>query len=217
VNKAAVMICAAALALAGARSASAQSIGSDRKWFLEGQGGGAAVEHAGGLGGGILGRQISSRLDIFAEVVYLQDVVTRRQVESADRVAAYLAQAQGHPASVSFDSPATFAGLGLRIFLRGPSGFRPYLVGQVGAAHVALRPAFSLAGADVTAAIDQYGVTLGSDLTGSSNAASAGGGIGVIAGGGAWYLDVAVRVIGLQRSGQTPHAACLSVAVGRRF
>lgn len=181
------------------------------------EGGAEAVEHVGGAGGVRLGLALSSRVEVFGEALYLQDVVTRRRVESAKDVAGYLAQSQGQTASATLTAPAWTFGAGVRLFLTGPHGLRPYVVGQAGVARVTLQPAFTLAGADVTSNLGQYGVTLGSDLTGSISKPTYGGGFGVVAGRGAWTLDLALRVLSIQFDGQPANASTFVVGIGRKF
>src|SRR5438105_1787940 len=58
--------------------------------FLGGIVGGGSVQNAGGLFGGELGVRVSDMVDIFGEGVWMQDVVTRRRLETANTVGAYL-------------------------------------------------------------------------------------------------------------------------------
>jgi hypothetical protein len=69
----------------------------------------------------------------------------------------------------------------------------------------------------VTTNLGQYGVTLGSDLTGSSTRPVVGGGIGITTGEGAWYFDAALRVLSIQFKDQAANATTLAFGIGRRF
>jgi len=200
-----------------AASAAAQAPAAGQKWFISAEAGVEAVQNVGGLGGVQLGRRLSSRLDVFGEAVYLQDIVTRRRNESANSVASYLAQTQGKPASGSLTVPTwTFQG-GIRYFLTGPRGIRPFVVASAGGARATMQPKFTLAGADVTTTMPQYGVTLGSDLTGTTTKAVYGGGFGITTNVGAWALDAGVRIFSVQLDGQAANATSLIVGFGRKF
>jgi hypothetical protein len=206
----------AALVISAAPAA-AQTSAADTGWLISAEGGVEAVQNVGGLGGVQVGRRLSSRLDVFGEAVYLQDVVTRRRNESADTLAAFLTQAQGKTADANVTIPAwSFVG-GARFFLTGPRSVRPYIEGSAGASHVTLQPAFTLAGADVTTTLGQYGVTLGSDLTGTATKPTFAGGFGVSTMLGKFSLDTSVRVFSIQLDGQAANAIALAVGIGRKF
>ena len=205
-----------AAALSVPQLASAQT-SAETKWSLGLEGGAQAVENVGGLGGAQLALHITPRLAIVGEAVYLQDVVTRRRIESASNIATYLSQTQGRTASSSLDVPAWAVTAGVRLTLKTSGGIRPYVIAQGGIARVTLRPAFSLAGADVTTTLSQYGVVLGSDLTGSSAKPVFGGGIGITAGQGPWFFDAAVRILSIQLDGQTANTSTIAFGIGRRF
>jgi hypothetical protein len=187
-------------------------------WSLGIEGGGQVVENVGGLGGTRLGRRVSSRLDLFGEALFLQDIVTRRRLGSARDVAGFLERSQGHPASASLDLPTWSATAGLQLFLTGPHAVRPYLVGQAGAAYVTLRPAFHLETSNVTTILDNYGVTLGSDLTGTRTVPIFGGGLGLLVGSDeGWYLDLGFRLISVRMDDEPANVGTLTVGLGRRF
>lgn len=209
--------CAIAAAVGLARPAGAQTPGADAKWYGSVEAGASAVQNVGGLGGAQIGRHLSSRADVFAEALYLQDVATRRRAEAVSAVAGYLALSRGRAASATIDIPTWFAGGGIRYFLGSGASIRPYVIGQAGVARVALRPAFSLGGADVTSSLEQYGVTLGSDLTGTATRPAFGGGLGVVVGTGAWYLDAGLRVISVQFESQAANSKGVTIGIGRRF
>ena len=103
------------------------------------------------------------------------------------------------------------------VFLGGPRAFRPYVLAEAGVARVVLQPAFTLAGADVTTSLPQYGVSLGADLTGSVTKPAFTAGIGFVKATGAWQLDAGVRVTTIQTEGQSTNVLRALVGISRRF
>jgi hypothetical protein len=199
-----------------ARPAAAQTA-PIRHWSLGLEGGAQGVEHIGGLGGAQLGIRLSSRLDLFGEAVYLQDIVSRRQLGAADAIAAYLTESQGQPASGDLRIPAWTAGIGLRLFLKSQGTVRVYVTGQAGAARATFIPSFALAGGDVTKTLPAYGVVAGSDLTGETTVPVAGGGLGIMVGEGAWYFDTSIRLLSVRFEGHPSNVGTVAFGIGRRF
>jgi hypothetical protein len=199
-----------------ARPAAAQTAPVQR-WSLGVEGGAEAVEHVGGLGGAQLGIRLTSRLDLFGEAVYLQDIVSRRQLGAANTIATYLTDSQGQPASGDLRIPAWTGSVGLRFFLKSHGAVRVYLTGQAGAAHATFIPSFTLAGGDVTKNLPAYGIAAGSDLAGETTKPVAGGGLGVMVGQGAWYFDASLRVLSVQFDGQASNVKTIAFGLGRRF
>mgnify|MGYP001112358194 CR=1 FL=1 len=180
-------------------------------------GGVSAVEHAGPVGGIELASARSARVHVFGEAAWFGDVVTRRRVETVEAVAAHLAARQGQAATGTIDAPATSFTVGARFLLAESSALRPYVAVQAGIARVTLQPTFELGGTDVTEKLEQYGVTLGEDVTGSAVRPAFGGGLGVLLDRDAWTVDASVRVLRIQTSGQATTVTRLSVGIGRRF
>lgn len=185
--------------------------------FLAVEGGMQAVQNIGAMAGVQLGAHLSPRLSVFAETTYLQDVVTRRRNETAAKVASFLAASQGKTASGELALPTTTIGGGVRYVLTASGAFRPYVMAQVAMARMTFQPTFTLGGADVTASLAQYGVTLGSDLSGTSTKPAFGGGFGVVNTRGPWSIDVGIRVLSIKAEGQAANVKTLSVGIGRRF
>ena len=89
---------------------------------------------------------------------------------------------------------------------------------SVGGASVSLKPKFVLNGVDVTGSLATFGVTLGSDLTGSYRPSAVGGGVGVLMPlGRPWYLDGSIRILSVNTAGQRTNLSRLTVGIGRRF
>ncbi len=186
-------------------------------FYISGNAGIASVEHVGGMAGGEAGFRLSDRLEIFGEGVWMEDVVTRRRLEHANTVAAYLQASQGKPATGTVIAPASYGGGGVRFMFMTSGSVRPYATLSVGGAHIALQPVFTLNGTDVTSSIGQYGVTLGSDLTGEVNKPAFGGGGGVRFALTRWYMDGGVRVISIRTSDQTTNVLGVSATAGIKF
>ena len=168
---------------------------SDGRLFLGGSAGVGGAGKTGGLAGGELAFRVTEQIDVFGEAVGIQDLVTTPRRALATQVGSYLATSQGRAVSGSIKVPALYAGGGLRIRLTTASGVYPYVSGGAGTARLTLTPMFVLGGADVTASLAQYGVTLGSDVTGTQTKPAVTGGLGVRAVHSRWYLDVGVRVL----------------------
>jgi hypothetical protein len=175
----------------------------------------AAVQNAGGLAEGFVGWRQSARLDLTAQAMWLQDLVTRRRLDLADGLAAYLQQSDRNT-QVSIDAPGLAAIGGVRWTLFAGS-LRPYLTAGGGVARIALRPAVTVAGVDVTARLADVGVSLGSDLTGTSYHPAISGGLGVQTTRGRWLVDAVVRLLSIRMAGQPTDAALVSVSLARRF
>ena len=179
--------------------------------------GAGSVHKAAGLLGGQLGFRLSDRIDIVGEGVGLLDVVSRQRLDMANLVGTYLQASQGGAVSSTVKAPAFYAGGGLHLMLTGVQRVRPFVAVGAGMARVTLQPAFTLGGADVTASLPQYGVTLGSDLTGSSTKPAFAGGVGVRIAQGRWGIDADVGVISIRTPGSPTNVLRTSVGLGFGF
>lgn len=180
--------------------------------------GAQAVEHVGALAGIQATFEPVARAGIFAEASWLQDVVARRQLDTVDDVAAYLARTQGLPAAGVLKAPALTLTAGVRLFLRGPTQrLRPYALVEGGVARVTLQPALTLGNADVTDALGQYGVTLGEDVTGEATRPAVGGGIGVASTKGVVTFDVGLRVLSIRLPHRSANVMRLVAGLAKRF
>jgi hypothetical protein len=208
---------AVAAVLLWAAPAAAQAPPDPTRWYIGGMAGGQAVQTLGGQVGGELGVRLNDRVEIFGEAAWLQNVVTRRRIQTAQTVASFLQQTQGGTASATINAPAGYGGAGVRVMLTDGGSLRPYAVGEVGMARVTLRPAFMLGGTNVTTQLPQYGVTLGSDLTGQFTKAAFGAGAGVLVPRGTWYIDASLRLTSIRTDGQPTNVIRVGVGIGRRF
>jgi len=221
VGAAIAVLCAAAPVAAQTPAqrppASSAAPAAGGKYFFAANAGVVAVQNVAGGIGGELGLHLSNRLDVFGETSWMQDVATRRRIDLAALVASSLQTSQGKPTSSDVDAAATYGGAGVRYVLKTSGRIRPYVTGGAGGARVVLKPAFVVGGADVTANLSQYGVTLGRDLTGESSHAAFTGGFGVQLLHGRWYGDVNVRVISIQTEGQATNVKRAGGGLGIRF
>jgi hypothetical protein len=169
---------------------------------IVGTGGISAVQNVGLTAGGMLTVRLTDRVDAIGEGFWVQDAASRVRIDAVTAIATYLQTSQGKPASATLTVPGFIAGGGVRLMLAPPGHVRPYIVITAGIARLALRPTFTLAGADVTTSLGQYGVTLGADVTGELTKPAFGGGVGVIVDQGRWYVDAGARMTRIQTEGQ---------------
>jgi hypothetical protein len=138
------------------------------------------VEKAGGIVGGEAGFQWIRDDRSWLDVVWMQNVVTRAQLDKANTIANSLSTTQGQPATSNVEVPATYWGLGGRWVFEQVNlkGLRPYALVTLGSGYTNIKSTFTLGGSDISGSLPQYGVTLGSDLAGKSYhfAVDAGGG-----------------------------------------
>jgi hypothetical protein len=186
-------------------------------WYAGGTIGASAVQNVSVVGGVEAGMRVAHNLDAFVEVGRAHDVVTRRLDSKAETIATWLGQTQGKTAGGTIAVPATLGAIGVRYVLESPRMWRPYAVFEVGLARLTYRPAFTLAGSDITPSIASYGVTLGSDLRGSETKGTIGGGIGVLVPFGKLYFDGSYRLTSIRATGQAINVSRLQFGVGYRF
>jgi hypothetical protein len=213
-----VMMAALATAVpAAAQSASDVPEGPIvNSWYLGANSGVAVVEKFGGVVGLEGGLRVWKNLDLVGELVWVQNAVTRKQLDQVGQLATALSQSQNASASGSIEVPVKFGGLGARwVFESGR--VRPYVLATVGGARVNRNPSFSLNGADVTGSISQYGVTLGEDVIGKFNQVATSGGIGMVMGFGTFYLDGGVRMLRVSGNGANANIARIVIGGGYRF
>ena len=190
---------------------------SDRGVFVGATAGGASVQNVGGLFGGELGFRVTDQIDVFGEGLWMEDVVSRRRLAVATTIGAFLQTSQGKPATGTVVAPASYGGAGVRYSFMTKGHVRPYVAVSVGGAHIAFKPTFTLSGSDVTSSLGQYGVTIGSDLTGEITRPAVSGGVGVRFVRARWYVDGGVRVIGVRTTDQATNVLCASASFGFKF
>jgi opacity protein-like surface antigen len=187
------------------------------KYFIAATAAAVAVQDVTSGVAGELGMHLNKQLDVFGELSWMQDVATRRRIDLASLVASSLQASQGKPSSGDVEASAVYGGAGIRYLFKTNGRIRPYVTGGAGGARIALKPAFVVGGADVTANLTQYGVTLGRDLTGETTQAAYTGGFGIQLQQGRWYGDLSLRVISIQTEGQATNVKRAGGGIGVRF
>jgi len=177
----------------------------------------AVVQSVGGLVGARIAVDASPRVHIIGDGTWMQNTVTRRRLGSATSVADYLQLSQGSASTGTVAEPTwSFAG-GAQVTFATHGTTEFYALGLAGAAHVVFQPAFTLSGTDVTTKLPQYGVTLGSDLAGTSTVATYAGGFGVRVPRAAWVFDLGFRVDSVRTPDEPSTVIGVSFGVLRRF
>ena len=105
-------------------------------------------------------------------------------------------------ATATITAPAWWFGGGVQHVVATHGTLQLLAMGQAGVARVAIRPAFTLGGGDVTTRLPDYGVALGSDLTGAAMVPAFGGGVALRIPHGIWNVDAGIRILSLRTSGQ---------------
>jgi opacity protein-like surface antigen len=117
--------------------------------------------------GGEFGITVLPRLQIFLEAGQVRDAAPDTFGLSAQMIAGFLSHTQSNVA-FRVKQPVTFGLAGGRFaFPLQTSRLEPYVVGGAGIARVNRDATFTLGGTDVTSSLTQFGVTLGTDLSGS--------------------------------------------------
>lgn len=129
--------------------------------------------------GAEIGVTIAPRLQAFLDAGRVHDASPADIGASAQMIAGFLSQTQSN-VTFRVRQPVTFGLVGVRYELPLPTGrLEPYLIGGGGVARVKRDVSFTVAGTDVTNTLDRFGVTLGTDLSGSETKPmlSVGGGV----------------------------------------
>lgn len=166
--------------------------------------------------GGEIGVTIADNVQIFVEGGRARDVSPSDLGVAAQRIAVALAQTTS---GVTFrvKEPATFGLAGVRYVVQTSGSFAPYVMAGAGGANVTRDVTFAVNGSDVTANLQQYGVTLGSDLSGGETRAMLS--LGADVAWRAWQrlvVDVQYRYgrIFTSGSGLNVHRAGIGLGVG---
>jgi opacity protein-like surface antigen len=168
--------------------------------------------------GGEVGFAVRPALQVFVEAGKIRDTAPSSLGPTAQIIAGYLTQTQSGAVSYSVEQPATFALGGIRYVIPYDDEIQPYVVGGAGVAHYTRAVGFSVGGTDVTDTIGQYGVALGTDLSGSSNKAMV-----TVGGGVVWnvasplFVDLQYRYGRIFASGGGINVSRGGIGVGVRF
>jgi len=186
--------------------------------FYGGIFGGAGVVHKwGGTAGVEAGFRVRRNLDIIGEGAWVQNAVTADRSDSLRPLVEFLEITQGTSAAASVEAPTRMGAAGLRWVFERDGALRPYVLATAGRASVEHKTSFTVGGTDVTATIASYGITLGSDLSGSETAWTYGGGAGVLYVANRWYMDAGVRLTSIQLERASTNIWRAALGVGLRY
>ena len=117
--------------------------------------------------GGEFGVTVMKNVQVFAEFGQMRNVASSDLGTNALIIAGFLSQTQTG-VSVSIKEPASFGAGGVRYLIPVTGvNVQPYVMGGFGIANVSKTVAFTVGGSDVTSSLStQYGVVLGTDLSG---------------------------------------------------
>jgi opacity protein-like surface antigen len=113
-----------------------------------------------------VGVSIATSIQVFGEVGFTKDTAPASLGSSAQTIADYLSRTQNNVAFTAAQ-PVTFGVAGLRFPFATESKLEPYVLAGGGVAQVKKDVTFTIGGTDVTNNLTQYGVVLGTDLSGS--------------------------------------------------
>lgn len=129
--------------------------------------------------GGEVGFRIADGVEVYAEGGRVRNAATDTLGVSAQKIAGFLSQTQG-AAAFTAKTPVTFGTAGVRYLFPTEGHAKPYVMAGGGFAQVKQDVQFTVNGNDVTGNMDQLGVTLGTDLSGTENKAMLVLGVGVV-------------------------------------
>ena len=160
-------MCVATLVLGGVASAQPPAASAPDRGYVEVVAQSAFGNVTTQAYGGELGFNLQPGVRLYVEVGQVRNVATDELTTSAQTIATFLSQTQG-PASFTARVPATFGVGGVQYLIATQSTkVQPYVMAGGGVAQVKKKVAFSVGGNDVTSTIQQFGVVLGTDLSGS--------------------------------------------------
>ena len=116
--------------------------------------------------GAEVGFHIGLNVQVFGEFMHVNDTATSGLATSAQLIANALSQTQSNVA-YSAKQPATFGVGGVRFIFPTTTKLEPYVLVGAGVAKVEKDVTYSIGGSDVTNNLPQYGVVLGTDLSGT--------------------------------------------------
>jgi opacity protein-like surface antigen len=172
---------AAAMMLGGVAQAQTAAAAQADTWYVQAVGDAAFGNANSQSYGGEVGFTVMPRVQVFVEGGRTNNVAGTTIGAAAQLIVLGLAQTQGN-ASVSVKQPVTFGTAGVRYLIPvNGTQLQPYVMGGIGVARVKDDVRFTVNGTDVTATLQQFGVTLGTDLSGNFTNAmlTLGGGVAV--------------------------------------
>lgn len=212
-----VFICHLALAGVAAAQTRSTSTQSPSKGYIEAVAQSAFGNVTSQSFGAELGVRIAPDLHVFVEAGQVRDTSPALLGQNAQLIAGFLSQTQAG-ASYTVKQPVTFGVAGLR-YGRAIGSVEPYVLGGAGVGRVKRDVAFRVGGTDVTSNLQtQYGVTLGSDLSGDETKAmiTLGGGVAW----GPWQrlvIDLQYRYGRVMTSDEGLNVSRAGIGLGVRF
>jgi hypothetical protein len=211
----------------GASSAFAQTSGAQTpapdaspsviSWYAGLQTGIAIAHRAGGEISGEAGTRVWKNLDASLEVGWFSDAANGERAQRASPLVDYLSQTQGQPASAKVTLPSLYGIVNGRWVFEGQHKYRPYALLGFGVARSSPHTKFNVNGSDVSDSLNQFGVTLGSDLDGHSSHPALNFGAGVLVPYGKWYGELGYRLTTIFTDVGASPVNRINIGVGRRF
>ncbi|HEX7137294.1 MAG TPA: outer membrane beta-barrel protein [Vicinamibacterales bacterium] len=210
----------AALVIFGAGTAGAQGVGTadPGKGYAEIVAQSAFGNVTSQNYGAEFGFTVTPSVQVFFEIGHTLNVATDAISTSAQTMAGALSQTQSN-VGYSVKQPLTFGVGGVRYLIPlSGSKLLPYFMGGFGVAKASNDATFTVGGADVTSSLSQYGIVLGSDLSGgfTKPMATFGGGLSYPV----WeslVLDFQFRYGHVFAGGESINSSRAGVGVGFRF
>lgn len=112
------------------------------------------------------GFSIAARLQVFGEVAHVNDTSPASLSTAAQVIAGALSQTQSN-VGYHAEQPTTFGAGGIRFLFPTSPKVEPYVLVGAGVASVKKNVTYTINGTDVTGNLPQYGVVLGTDLSGT--------------------------------------------------
>jgi len=163
------------------------------------------------------GYPLTSSFDIFGELGRVLDAAPSSAGQSAQLIANQIALTQSGVA-YTVQEPVLFFDAGVRYRIDLGGKLIPYLIGGVGFGQVKPDAQFTINGTNINGRLDQFGVVLGSDLSGSTTKFMAMGGLGAVYPlGNRFYLDAEFRYNRVFISGGDIPFTRVGVGAGVRF
>jgi opacity protein-like surface antigen len=168
--------------------------------------------------GAEFGFTVTPSVQVFFEVGHTLNVATDQISSAAQTIASALSQTQSN-VGYSVKQPLTFGVGGVRYLVPiSNSKLLPYFLGGFGVAKASNDATFTVGGTDVTGNLSQYGIVLGSDLSGGFTKPM------VTFGGGVSYavwesmiLDFQFRYGHVFAEGESINSSRAGIGVGFRF
>jgi opacity protein-like surface antigen len=113
-----------------------------------------------------VGLTVAPKLQVFVDAGRVNDTSPSSLGVSAQLIAGFLAQTQSN-VTFSNKEPVSFGLAGVRYLITSSAKVEPYVLAGGGLARARKNVNFAIAGSDVTGSLQQYGVQLGTDLSGA--------------------------------------------------